>query len=169
MKYFYSIILILSLFITGCIRRTDQPLKRKIHPKTAQQENVNFKKLIPNLMVLDVNKTLKFYSDAFGFEPVVTLPDTGNFNFAIVTNGDVELMFQKRESLNDDMGLFKGAQPGGTFILSFEVKDIVQVYEKASAHAEMVRELHQTFYGTKEFAVKDNNGYILIFSEAMKR
>jgi len=169
MKILFSFLIIFTLALTGCIRHSDQQLKRKPRAKPVQ-ENYNFKKLTPNLMVNDVNMTIKFYQDNFGFDPVVTMPDTGKFNFAILSNGNVELMIQKRESFSQELNIPKDAQTGGTFSLFFEVNDIIPLYEKTSSSGlQMVRELHQTFYGTKEFAVKDNNGYILIFSEASRK
>lgn len=168
MKILLSSLLIFILTLTGCIRHSDQQLKRKPRAVTAQ-ENINFKKLTPNLMVADVNETIKFYHDSFGFDPVVTIPDTGKFNFAILSNGNVELMVQKRGSFTEDLNVAKDVQIGGTFSLFFEVNDIVPLYDKASSGSlQIVRELHQTFYGTKEFTVKDNSGYILTFSEASK-
>ncbi|HEX2865537.1 MAG TPA: VOC family protein [Ignavibacteriales bacterium] len=169
MKIISSLLLILTLTLSGCIRHSDQQLKRKTRQK-AVQENVNFKKLTPNLMVNDVNETIKFYHDNLGFGADVTIPDTGKYNFAILSNGNVELMVQKRESFSQDLNVAKDAQIGGTFSLFFEVNDIVPLYEKAtSAGLQMVRELHQTFYGTREFTIRDNNGYILTFSEAAQK
>lgn len=169
MKILFSLLLAFTLALTGCIRHSDQQLKRKPRAK-AVQENVNFTKLTPNLMVADVNETIKFYHDNFGFDAVVTIPDTGKFNFAILSNGDVELMIQKRESFSQDVNLPLEQQIGGTFSLFFEVNDIMPLFDKTtSAGLQVMRELHQTFYGSKEFTVRDNNGYILTFSEASKK
>ncbi|MGE5351627.1 MAG: VOC family protein [Acidobacteriota bacterium] len=169
MKILCSILLVFILTLTGCIRHSDQQLKRKPRQK-AVQENINFKKLTPNLMVNDVNETIKFYHDNFGFDAVVTIPDTGKYNFAILSNGNVELMVQKRESFSQDMNIPVEQQIGGTFSLFFEVNDILPLYDKTTASGlQVVRELHQTFYGSKEFTVRDNNGYILTFSEASKK
>lgn len=169
MKILFSILLVFTLALTGCIRHSDQQLKRKPRVK-AVQENFNFKKLTPNLMVNDVNETIKFYHDNFGFDAVVTIPDTGRYNYAILSNGEVELMVQKRESFSQDMNVPSDQQIGGTFSLFFEVNDIIPLYDKITASGlQTVRELHQTFYGSKEFTTRDNNGYILTFSEASKK
>jgi uncharacterized glyoxalase superfamily protein PhnB len=159
----------MTITLTGCIRHSDQQMKRKPRVK-AVQENINFKKLTPNLMVNDVNSSIKFYHDYFGFDAVVTIPDTGQYNFAILSNGNVELMIQKRESFSEDLNVSKDQQVGGSFSLFFEINDIIPLYDKVTtAGIQVVRELHQTFYGTKEFTVRDNNGYILTFSEASKK
>ncbi|MGE5430250.1 MAG: VOC family protein [Syntrophomonadaceae bacterium] len=168
MKILFSLLLAFTLSLTGCIRHSDQQLKRKPRVKTVQ-ENSGFRRLTPNLMVNDVNETIRFYHSNFGFDAVVTIPDTGKFNFAILSNGDVELMIQKRESFSEDMNVPIDQQVGGTFSLFFEISDIVPLADRTSAAGlQVVRQLHQTFYGSKEFTVKDNNGYILTFSEASR-
>ncbi|MEI7812712.1 MAG: VOC family protein [Ignavibacteria bacterium] len=129
----------------------------------------NFRKLTPNLMVSDVNKTVEFYKKAFNFDIVATVPDTGVYNFAIVVSGKTELMFQKKESFEEDFGIRDNSQAGGTFSLYIEVTNILMVYDKAVLSANVIKELHQTFYGTKEFSVRDDNGYILTFAETLKK
>lgn len=57
------------------------------------------KKLTPNLMVENVNKTVEFYKDILGFETVMTVPEEGVFNWAMMKNGNVEIMFQTKENL----------------------------------------------------------------------
>lgn len=168
MRLLVPALIFLMAALAGCIRHTDQPLNRKLRAKQTE-ERANIKRLTPNLMVSNVNQTIQFYKKAFGFEPSVTVPDTGNYNFAILSFGRVEVMIQSRESFVEDFGLYKDAPVGGTISLYFEVNDIVSLYDRASVNADIVKELHQTFFGTKEFSVKDNNGYILTFSEAMKK
>ena len=58
------------------------------------------KKLTPNLMVEDVEQTLRFYGEVLGFEVITTVPEQPPFGFAIVRRDEVELMFQSRPSLS---------------------------------------------------------------------
>ena len=46
------------------------------------------------------------------------------------------------------------------------VTTVTECYERAKAVATIVKEPHKTFYGATEFAIQDNNGYVLTFSEA---
>ena len=124
-----------------------------------------YNSVTPNLMVEDVNKTIDFYSRVFGFEAVITVPDEGDLDFAIVSKDGVELMFQKRASLQGEIPEFEGKIIGGTFALYFDVYEIKPLYNKAKANCDLVQDMHKTFYGTDEFSVKDLNGYILTFSE----
>jgi uncharacterized glyoxalase superfamily protein PhnB len=61
---------------------------------------------------------------------------------------------------------YKGQKPGGTVLLYFDILDLDKIYKKAKkAKAELVVDINTTFYGTKEFTMKDCDGYLLIFAE----
>ena len=124
------------------------------------------KKLTPNLMVEDVAQTLTFYKDVLGFEVVMTLPEAEPFDFAIVTRDGVELMFQSRESLSENVPALTGSPIGASQTFYIEVTGINELYERLRDKVEIVVDLHTTFYGTKEVYFRDVNGYILSFSEA---
>ena len=49
-----------------------------------------------------------------------------------------------------------------------EMDDLDEFYEKAKIVGEIVQEKHETFYGTKEFSMRDINGYVLMFAERIK-
>ncbi|MCX6150102.1 MAG: hypothetical protein NTX22_06230 [Ignavibacteriales bacterium] len=165
-----SIIIIFILFIgfTGCIRHSDQGLNKRIKNKSTL-EKINLKKLTPNLMVNNIDSSVQFYKNIIGLEPVLYYPDSLNIQFVILAKGNIELMLQKKESFVDELNEFGDKQAGGTFNLYFEVNEILMVYEKAISKSIIIKELHQTLYGTKEFTIKDNNGYILTFSEPLKK
>jgi uncharacterized glyoxalase superfamily protein PhnB len=124
------------------------------------------KKLTPNLMVEDVQATLTFYRDVLGFEVLTTLPDTAPFDFAIVRRDAVELMFQSRTSLSENVPALTGSPIGASQTFYIEVSGLRDLYEQVRGRAEIVVDLHTTFYGTQEFYFRDVNGYILSFSEA---
>jgi lactoylglutathione lyase len=67
-------------------------------------------KLTPNLMVEDVAQTLAFYRETLGFQVLTTLPDAAPFDFAIVGRDDVQLMFQSRPSLSENVPALTGAR-----------------------------------------------------------
>lgn len=116
-------------------------------------------------MVEDVNETMNFYELYFGFKPVSTVPDKGAYEWAIVSNGKVSIMFQKRSSLEAEVAVLKGKQIGATLTLFIDCTGIKEIYDSVKGNLRVVLEWHETFYGTYEFAVEDCNGYILAFSE----
>ena len=123
------------------------------------------KKLTPNLMVEDVQQTLAFYHDVLGFKVLMTLPDRPPFNFAIVQRDEVELMFQSRSSLSENVPALTGHPIGASQTFYIEVEGLAKLYEDLRDRVEIVVDLHTTFYGTQEFYFKDVNGYILSFTE----
>jgi len=125
---------------------------------------MKLKKITTNLMVESVNDTIEFYSE-LGFEDILTVPKEGEFEFAIVKSGDVELMFQSRKSLGKDISEFRYKKTGGTFTLYIKVENLLEIYERMKEKTEIVEDVHKTFYGTYEFSMKDNNGYILGLAE----
>jgi len=124
------------------------------------------KKLTPNLMVEDVARTLAFYKDILRFEVVMTLPEQEPFDFAIVQRDGVELMFQSRSSLSENVPALTGSSIGASQTFYIQVTGIRELYESLRDTVEIVVDFHTTFYGTQEFYFRDVNGYILSFSES---
>jgi uncharacterized glyoxalase superfamily protein PhnB len=129
---------------------------------------MNLQKLTPNLMVEDVNATLAYYQDVFGFELEQSVPSEGQFDWASARRGEVELMFQSRSSLGKDLPDFQDLPIGGSLTFFIVLQGIQELYERVRGQAEVVQDLHDTFYGMREFATKDLNGYILTFAEPIE-
>lgn len=121
--------------------------------------------ITPNLMVEDVNKTVKFYEEVLGFKCDQTVPESGQYEWASVKSGDVEIMLQARDSLSADFPTFQELPTGGTLTFYIRMQDIQILYEQARQQVEFTQELKETFYGMREFSIKDPNGYILVFAE----
>jgi uncharacterized glyoxalase superfamily protein PhnB len=125
-----------------------------------------FKRLLPNLMVEDVNKTVQFYQETLCcFDLVLTDPKEGKFDWAMMNCGDAEIMFQSRESLCEKVPEFKNEKIGGSSIIYIEAEDVEGLYKWLTGKVEIVKELHSTPWGRKEFFIKDFNGYTLVFAQ----
>ena len=123
------------------------------------------KSLTPVLMVNNVPDSVAFYEREFGFKCLVVVPDIGTPVFAILKCGSVDIMIQQRESLEEEIPFFAKKELGGTFTIYINVEDVQVLYEKVKPNLTLVQELHDTFYGSTEFAVLDCNGYVLAFAE----
>lgn len=121
--------------------------------------------ITPNLMVEDVNKTVQFYEDVLGFKCGQTVPESGQYEWASVKSGDVEIMFQARSSLSEVFPAFQELPTGGTLTLFTRLEGIQELYDRARHQVELTQELNVTFYGMHEFSIRDPNGYILTFAE----
>jgi lactoylglutathione lyase len=124
------------------------------------------KKLTPNFMVEDVRKTIAFYQEVLGFSVLTTVEDGDEIGFAILQRDQIELMFQSRKSLSENVPALSGSAIGASQTLYIEVSNIEDLYKMLRDKVEIVVDMHSTFYGTREFYFKDINGYILSFSEA---
>ncbi|MFH1287481.1 MAG: VOC family protein [bacterium] len=142
-----------------------------------KEEAVNmFKKLTPNIMVKDVNKTTDYYKQKFAFEFVMGVDekkevkmenfDSSVLTWALLKKDDVEIMFQRNDSLIEEFPDLKRLEMGGTFTLYIGMQDVKSFYEKVKNNVEIVKDIHKTFYGADEFVIKDLNGYIIYFSKA---
>ena len=128
---------------------------------------VALKKLTPNLMVEDVNETVTFYQDVLGFALLASVPEEGQFNWAMMQHDAVEIMFQSRASLTEDVPLFKDKAIGGSLTLYIDVEDIKGLYGQVQNRVAILHEMSTTFYGTREFTIQDCNGYGLTFAQAV--
>jgi uncharacterized glyoxalase superfamily protein PhnB len=126
------------------------------------------RRIIPELMVDDVKMTVDYYVSVLGFK-LTNSVGNDKMVWANVMWGENEagLMFMEREALIEDIKAFEGLKVGGSVVLFIEANGIDELYEKIKTKAEIVQEKHTTFYGTKEFVIKDCNGYILAFAERL--
>lgn len=122
-------------------------------------------KLTPNVMVEDVNATIEFYTTVLGFALVVSVPETGKFNWALLKSGEAEIMLQTRASLGEELPLFAELPIGGALTFYIHTDNVQALREKVQGKAKIVQDLHTTFYGATEFALQDCNGYILAFAQ----
>jgi len=122
------------------------------------------KQLTPNLMVNDVNETINFYQKVLGFELVMSVPQEGSFNWAMVQCGEVNLMFQERNNIIAEYPLLKDTPMGGGLTFYIKVGNVKALYEKIRERVNIVSDLHNSFYGAEEFAIEDINGFILTFA-----
>jgi lactoylglutathione lyase len=125
----------------------------------------HLKKLTPNIMVEDVNLTIDFYQKFLGFELLVSVPEEGQFAWAMLKRDAVEMMFQSRTSLGEEIPALQHKEIGGSLTLYIEVEDVKELYERLRGSVTIVQGMHTTFYGAQEFAIQDCNGFILAFSE----
>ena len=122
-------------------------------------------KSTPILHVKAVEPSLKFWNERFGFKTTIQVPEGDHIGFAAIDNDNVELMYQTYEGMKSDESnpLAAAVEQGPSFIF-MEVADINRV-TSALKRAEIVQELHETFYGAKEVVAKEPGGHFVIFSQ----
>lgn len=126
---------------------------------------MSYQTLVPNMGVKSVNETVKFYTEVLGFELVVSVPESGEFIFAIIGAGNVTLMFQELECLKEEYSELKSLADRGVFTFYVKMKNKNDLYERVKDTRHLVKAMNMTPYGVEEFAIRDNNGFILTIAE----
>jgi uncharacterized glyoxalase superfamily protein PhnB len=120
--------------------------------------------LSPNIFVKNMADTINFYK-TIGFSLAMTVPAEGtDYVWAMMSNGNVTMMFQTFESLAELLPDISRTD-GGSLLLYINVKGIEEFFEEIKDKVMVLQGLEKTFYGATEFSIKDVNGYVLTFAE----
>ncbi|OFX59188.1 MAG: glyoxalase [Bacteroidetes bacterium GWA2_30_7] len=122
--------------------------------------------LSPNIFVKDITKTIEFYK-LLGFELTMTVPDSGDYVWAMMKCEKITFMFQSFSSLANDLPEIS-RKNGGSLLLYINLKNIKTFFDKIKDKVTVIKGLEKTFYGATEFSIVDNNGYVLTFAEDEK-
>lgn len=123
------------------------------------------KKLSPNLFVINIKESILFY-EKLGFKVEQIIPDAENPIWASVVSGDVEIMLQEKNSGTKEFTILAGKELGATLTLFMETENLEENYVAVKENNyKIVNDMHKTFYGTREFAVQDPDGYICVLGQ----
>ena len=124
-----------------------------------------FKSITTNLLVDNVTETIEYYKNKLGFSVLKTIPEQGDFDWALVKRNDVVIMFQSRRSLSNNLAQESGKKPGSGLTLYIYVQGILELYLALEDEVEITSSIESTFYNTIEFSILDLNGYVITFAE----
>ncbi len=138
------------------------------------------KKLSPNFKVQSITETVNFYKASFGFDLNMAVPESQNgvhqvleenveYVYAIMSKDDVQFMFQRSDSFNQDISFAKDLGISASVAFYMEIEGIDEFYQLLRGHKLEITDLKTTWYGMKEFYVRDINGYILGFAEKVEQ
>ena len=125
----------------------------------------NYTKITPNLLVASVERSLAFYIDTLGFTRGLTVPEQPPFVFATVTSGAVEIFFNDAATAVKEYPGFAGKPIGATGTLFIEMEGVDALHDRLKPRVKIVMPIVTQFYGMREFAVEDVDGYVLTFAE----
>jgi uncharacterized glyoxalase superfamily protein PhnB len=112
--------------------------------------------LTPMLQTEDMDESIRFYTEVLGF----TLDNRDeSWGWAHLTLGHVSVMFS---SPNEHAEISKSIFSGSFY---FRVQNVDDVWEKLKDKTAVCYPIENFEYGMREFAIYDNNGYILQFGK----
>jgi uncharacterized glyoxalase superfamily protein PhnB len=152
--------------------------------QTESQLNLNyeeikmkFKKLTPNLVVANVEASMKFYRTVFGFQTGFAVPDEPPYVFGSVVSGSgaagdggVEIFFNEKNAVEAEYPALVARPIGGTLTLYIEVEGMEEIFAAVKkSGAKITMPLKEQFYGMREFAFEDPEGWVITIAERVAK
>ena len=122
-------------------------------------------KITPNLIVSSVERSLAFYTDVLGFARGMTVPEQSPFVFAAVASGPLEIFLNDRSTVTKESPQMAGLAFGGGNTMFIEVDGIDALHDRIKPNVTIVMPLVTQWYGLREFAITDPDGYVITFAQ----
>jgi len=114
--------------------------------------------LIPSLGVSDIDRSVGFYRQFFGFRIVDSYEVEGHMAWCWMRVGNANLMLQQ---LSADQQITLNPAIGQSWVLYIRPDDLGKLHACLTESGFPVSEIAQTSYGATEFFVSDPDGYEL--------
>ncbi len=112
---------------------------------------------VPMIRVKELDEAIRFYGEVLGFECENQME-----GWAVLRRDEAEIMI----ALPNDHELFEKPTFTGSFY--FRTKGVDELWKELKDKTEGVYPLENFDYGMREFAIRDNNGYMLQFGEEIR-
>lgn len=122
------------------------------------------KKMTAVLFTRDVNACAKFWIERLGATLTTEVPGPDGPFFAMLQCGPVEIMYQSLTSMANEPEKMRVAAGQGPTYLFVEVADLAQLL-RATHDLPRAKDVHDTFYGSREFSVTDPAGHFVTFAQ----
>ena len=134
------------------------------------RQPMSFQSLTPNLIVADMDRSAAFYHNVLGFEQAKTVPEKPPYVFVSVQQGGVVIFLNAAQPLKPGAPVPLAGQPAaGTNSMYIKLRGVDELAARVEKHGiKPVIAMHKEFYGMKEFAVLDPDGYLIIFAEPVE-
>lgn len=121
-------------------------------------------KVVPMLLVDDVDEAAAFYQEVFGAVLSHTLPETNPFEWVSLLFDDVEVMIWHIEAAQKECPAVSLA-PAPNSITYVYVEDVDTLYERVREKVTVLMHPKDQPYGIREFTVQDRFGFIFTFAQ----
>lgn len=119
--------------------------------------------LTPMLESNDIPATIGFYTTILGFMQRGVFKNGDSITWCELVRDNVSIMFSLP---NEHMNYGKVLLTGSLYI---NVEDVDSLWDSLKDKCEVVYPVKDFIYEMREFAIKDNNGYVLNFGENIKK
>jgi uncharacterized glyoxalase superfamily protein PhnB len=127
---------------------------------------MRLKRLTPMLNVADIERSLSFYQAIAGFELVSPRDALEQWRWAHIRAGDCELMLSESGGpANPGAPVDTSEDDGWPAIYYFYPEDVTALHGEIRRQGLQASDLRVTFYGMKEFELRDPDGHILWFGQ----
>jgi catechol 2,3-dioxygenase-like lactoylglutathione lyase family enzyme len=113
-------------------------------------------RVVPMIHVPDVGATVRWYA-TLGFNPIRQNEEDGEVNWALLSSGETELMFNAGGKLTPDSRR--------EVDLYVHTEGVDEMHERLKDRVQVVEEPHDTFYGMRELIIRDLNGFWITFAQ----
>jgi lactoylglutathione lyase len=124
-----------------------------------------FQSLTPNLVVSDIDRSLSFYRDLLGFSVVTTVPELEPFVFIWLRTGDVQIFLNAQPAAAAEYPELARKVVSGSWTMFIVTDAVDDLHTSLSGKARVVMPLETKFYGMREFAIADPDGFVITFAE----
>lgn len=124
---------------------------------------MKMKQLIPMPESDDLEATINFYTQTLGFEIFkVMKEEDGTPYWCNLYRDDAEIMFTNRNA--------HSKVPKATFtgVLYFYPDQVDELWKELKGKVQVEWEPQDFGYGMYDFAIRDNNGFILVFGQTLE-
>lgn len=130
---------------------------------------MRMKRMTPMLNVADVERSLRFYQEIAGFDLRSPREAVEHWRWAYIQSADCELMLSESGGPTPQLSPTNGPdEDGWPVIYYFYPEDVVALHADLQEKGFAVSDLRVTFYGMKEFEVRDPDGHLLWFGQETK-
>jgi uncharacterized glyoxalase superfamily protein PhnB len=120
------------------------------------------------LNVADIHRSLKFYQDIAGFELISGQAELEQWKWAEIKSGQVVLMLSQSGCLGGKSDPVSTEEESWPALFYYYPEDVEQLHTHIKALGYEVGELSITFYGMKEFSLRDPDGHLLSFGQEVE-
>ena len=136
---------------------------------------MKFSDVTPNLVVSNVERSLAFYRDVLGFSQIAVVPDAPPLVFAWMQRDGVNVFLNGVDDVRKDHPELAARALGGasSMFMVLEAATIADgvdaMFASVQSHARILQPLKDQFYGMREFAIEDPDGYIIVFAQELSK